>query len=521
MTQRNKSADSIKSRFQFYFLTHFRLFWKIVNHFQPLKLWFNALLINKVIASTKPRPNPLSLWGSYTSWKSLTDRSFSSRHLPPAPEEYIGSLPSLDETATLFEREGEARLSNKSTVLFAHFAQWFTDGFLRTNKPPDWQHNTSNHEIDLSELYGPNELATNELRAKNGGFLKSQFIDGEEYPPYYFGPDGLPQPEFKEIKMIAEPWVHPESKPFIFAMGGERANIQIGFAALNVLFLREHNRICKLLQTANPTWDDERYFQTARCIITIIVIKIVVEEYIPHISPFQFCFVANPVKFRNVNWYRTNWMAVEFALLYRWHGLVPTTYIMGEETWHAADFLFNNKLLIDKGLGAWIDASSRQKAGDIGPFNTPDFIMEAEKASIQLGRDASLTTYNDYRKCFCFAPVTSFDQISGDPKVQKKLEDLYGTVDRIELYAGLFAEDREPGGILAQLMGTMVSVDAFSQALTNPLLSENVFNENTFTSEGMVIFNQTKNLQDVVDRNTNSEKPGKYLSTFTQVGYKS
>jgi prostaglandin-endoperoxide synthase 2 len=50
-------------------------------------------------------------------------------------------------------------------------------------------------------------------------------------------------------------------------MGVERANVQVGYVMLNVLCLREHNRLCKLLVEKYPDWDDERLFQTARNIL--------------------------------------------------------------------------------------------------------------------------------------------------------------------------------------------------------------------------------------------------------------
>ena len=81
--------------------------------------------------------------------------------------------------------------------------------------------------------------------------------------------------------------------------------------------------------------------------------------------------------------------------------------------------------------------------------------------------------------------MTAFDQISGDPRVQQGLRELYGEVDRIELYPGLFAEDPRPNSVLPSLIGRMVGVDAFSQALTNPLLAPRVYNEATFSAEGM------------------------------------
>jgi prostaglandin-endoperoxide synthase 2 len=46
-------------------------------------------------------------------------------------------------------------------------------------------------------------------------------------------------------------------------------------------------------------------------------------------------------------------------------------------------------------------------------------------------------------------------------------------------------------------------VDAFSQALTNPLLSANVFCEDCFSSDGLTAILQTTDLQGLVRRNAN------------------
>ena len=55
----------------------------------------------------------------------------------------------------------------------------------------------------------------------------------------------------------------------------------------------------------------------------VLLIKIVIEEYINHITPYHFQLAADPAPFKNERWNRPNWMAIEFNLLYRWHGLIP------------------------------------------------------------------------------------------------------------------------------------------------------------------------------------------------------
>jgi prostaglandin-endoperoxide synthase 2 len=56
---------------------------------------------------------------------------------------------------------------------------------------------------------------------------------------------------------------------------------------------------------------------------------------------------------------------------------------------------------------------------------------------------------------------------------------------------------------LPQLLMTMVAVDAFSQALTNPLLSQHVWKDNptlTFTDWGFNEIGNTSSLSDVLIR---------------------
>jgi len=73
--------------------------------------------------------------------------------------------------------------------------------------------------------------------------------------------------------------------------------------------------------------------------------------------------------------------------------------------------------------------------------------------------------------------------------------------------------------VLPSLIGRMVGVDAFSQALTNPLLSPRVFNEQTFSPLGMQIIGGTSRLSDIVHRNV-PESPGTYLVTMTRADWR-
>lgn len=511
--QRNQVKDGFDNKLEGYILTHFQPLWNFVQHRPRLEKWANKTLINSLIYKIPTRPYPVSTMADYTSWDSLIDRTFTGRHLPPVRQP--ATLPTADAVVQLFERApGKTILSPKSTMLFAHFAQWFTDGFLRTDRE-NFLKNTSNHDIDLCQLYGLNREATRLLRSHQGGKLKSQIINGEEYPCYYFDENGTVRSEYEGLPTFILPDLDQERKAAIFAMGVERANIHPGYVMFNTLFLREHNRICDLLAGAYPDWDDERLFQTARNIMIVLLIKVVVDEYINHIAPYNFKFRFDARSFWKEHWYRQNWMSVEFSLVYRWHSLIPDNIRLNSRDYSTEEVLFNNFLLTSRGLGALFEDSSLQPAGEIGLFNTPRFLLDTERASIELSRLAHLASYNDYRELCGFPRVTAFDQITGNSEAQRQLEEVYGHVDNIEFYVGLFAEDVRPNSALAPLIGRLVGIDAFSQALTNPLLSEHVFNERTFSSLGLKLINQTNSLSDILHRNV-PNRGRKYSVSMTQ-----
>lgn len=523
---RNSSKDGFGNKLKTFALTRFRVVWQLIQRIKPIARFVNQKLINGAIYSLPTRPYPYSLISleahipgteypknhdTYSSWDSLTNREYLGRHLPP--DELFNDptrLPELEGLKVLFEKQKDNQgnpisiESEKSTLLFPYWVQWFTDGFLRVDRHNKLK-NTSNHQIDLSPVYGLNSKTTHALRAFKGGKLKSQYIGDEEYPPFVYE-EGTEQfkPEFADLyePLSSETALDLTRKAKLFAMGVERANVQIGYVMLNVLCLREHNRLCDLLHQSYPHWDDERLFQTARNIVIAEIMKIIVEEYINHITPYHFNLFVDPASFTRESWFRTNWMTVEFSLVYRWHSALPEWFTYNQKLEPMVKSLWNNEMLINQGLGALFAESSAQPATKIGLFNTPEFLIQStELTSIELGRQAKLPSYNAYRQLCGFPAVTDFDQITGNTHAQGILEQIYGSVDQIEFYVGLYAEDVRENSALSPLIGRMVGADAFSQALTNPLLSANLFNAETFSKVGWAVINETRSLSDLVNRN--------------------
>ncbi len=508
----------LKYTISFWTASHLTGLWGFLNRRDLLRSVVNEGIINQFVSSMEPRPSRLSTRSDYTSWESLTDRTYSDRHLPPRSADR--ALPPVEEVVELFRRPGHAaRQAKRSTLLFPFFAQWFVDGFLRTD-PRNPLRNRSTHEIDLSQLYGSHPEHTQALRTRSGGELKSQEIQGEEYPPYYFDEADHVKEEFEDIKMVypdgdpksLDPGTDsPEStrlsderKRHLFALGLPRGNIHLGTSMMSTIFLREHNRVAREIVAStgwDPHHDDERIFETTRNVLIVLLLKVVIQDYINHISPFKFRFVAEPGTGADREWFRPNWMSIEFDLLYRWHTLIPDRITVAGTAWSFWDLLWDTDVLTTNGAAILVNEASNQPATEIGLLNTPDFLLDVEQRTVTMGRKARLAGYNDYRQACGYPRLHKFADVSANGDIQAALRKCYATVDDIELYVGLLAEDVVAGGVLGDLMGTMVGVDAFSQALTNPLLDPRVFSADTFTAAGLAAIEATSSLADIVLRN--------------------
>ena len=163
----------------------------------------------------------------------------------------------------LFRRDQEVE-STDTSVLFAFFAQWFTDSFLRTShEKGKLGQNTSNHEIDLCQIYGLTEDKTTMLRSHVGGRLRSQRSTARSIPEFLFEPRppggplvvkdefaGLHDERFLTNVILGD--VADERKDSVFAVGLEHGNSTIGNTIMNVVFVREHNRVAGVHPGGQP-----------------------------------------------------------------------------------------------------------------------------------------------------------------------------------------------------------------------------------------------------------------------------
>lgn len=501
----------------------------------------NQILTNRASSSGLNRPYELSCKSDYTSYESLTDYSYYGRHLDPADDEWVKNLPALDDLKKLFMRrkidlEGEEQvMCIRSTMLFPTFAQHLIDSFIVTAVKSDdssggtqfeWRKTDSPHDIGLLPLYGRTFDQTRQLRVQNPskgqyGRLKSQLIKGEEYAPYLYDEDSKVKEEFNlldepqllsHILSMLSPEDAKAKKSKIFAFGGARTNLTPNITAWNSLLLREHNRIAGEIEKSEPTWDDERVFQTARNVLLVIYLKLVVEEYINHITNYGVDFTVDPGEWMwNAPWYKRNWISAEFAILYRWHGVIPSCMQWGDQTLSTQASLFNNSAITDnmKGLRETFINISNHRATQMNLFNSESWMVNRDMAALKQCRACNIKSFADYVVYLGGERPTKFSDISKDKVVQERLEEVYKKVENVEFWTGLLARDNPPDGIMSPQLTTFVANDAFNQALCHPLLSENVWSkgEKVFGKYGWALLQKKQKIADMVERNTNEGAP--------------
>jgi prostaglandin-endoperoxide synthase 2 len=537
---------------------------KTINQNEKLHLAFNKLQINEAVNKSTSRPQAYTLWTprpiggppqrkypdgtdrpddpvDYITWAGLFDRRFTGRHLPPAPQSYmdrLASVPLVDPTTRepgpktvlgLYTRPAnQFTPSDSASALLCFFAQWFTDSFLRKD-PTDERLNTSNHEIDLCQIYGLDAETATRLRTGHGGKLKTR-CDGR-FPERLYDDKLDVKDEFKGLPYVqqlpggktledrvlgsldppapARP-VLDDRKRGLYATGLERGNSTILYTAISTIFIREHNRLCVELAKVHPDWDDNRLFEIARNINIVMGLNLTINEYINQLAQPKIKFHLDRTFAEKEHWYRANRIAIEFDLLYRWHSFVPDglqlpdRLLTGNEH---RDYRFNNALLEHYGAATLIAAASRQPAGQVGMHNNPSFLWPAELVAHTFSRTQRVRPYNEYRVFFGQAPVKSFKELTGEdqPQLADELTALYKDVDDVEFLVGLFAQKRTGPGVLPGLLNSMVAVDAFSQILTNPLLSQNVYGPDAFSEFGLQTIKDTTSFHMVVDRNKMDE----------------
>nr|AIN39490.1 POX-F [Spodoptera exigua] len=128
--------------------------------------------------------------------------------------------------------------------------------------------------MDLSLVYGSSQTQADPIRARQGGRLLTIVRGGREWPP-----------QEPNTTVICETAQSPNEPCYL--TGDIRVNQNPQLTTLQVILMREHNRIADTLAQLNPHWNDETLFQEARRIHIAEIQHINYYEYLPILLGFE------------------------------------------------------------------------------------------------------------------------------------------------------------------------------------------------------------------------------------------
>jgi peroxidase len=336
--------------------------------------------------------------------------------------------------------------------------------------------------IDASMVYGSDQATANSLRSFSGGKMKTSAGD-----------------------------LLPVDANGNFLAGDIRVNENIALTALQVLFVREHNRWADHYLAENPSWSDERVYQAAREMVIAEIQAITYNEFLPTLLGEQ---AMGP--YRGYDPTVNPNIANEFATAaYRFgHSLISDDFDFFDDDGNEIrervllkDAFFNPNLVKEFGIDTVLKYTTSSQAQEIDTqivdslrnflFGNPGSGgLDLASLNIQRGRDHGLADYNTTREAYGLARVSSFAEITSNVELQQKLEQLYGSVDNIDLWVGGLAEDHAPGSAVGELVQTIVA-DQFYRVRAG----DRFWYENSLSAEKLALVRGTS-MADIIAKNT-------------------
>ncbi|MCI5046714.1 MAG: hypothetical protein MRY59_04355 [Aquisalinus sp.] len=314
--------------------------------------------------------------------------------------------------------------------------------------------------IDASSVYGSDEERLAALR------------EGPDSPYLKINKDGgLP---YNTAGLENENGPNPNADPADFFLAGDvRANENPALTGMHLIFAKDHNKTVDILKNQYPEMSAEQLFTRARQVTEAKIQKVTYDEFLPALGikvPESRGYdpTVNPQL-------SAEFTTAAFRFGHSSVGNVPLLDKEGKQvgTLELSKAFFNP----DMAKGDTIEQLFRGAAGDlhqeidgkiVDDLRDQLFIIRDREGNpveagsdlaalnIARGRDHGIGTFNDHRVAAGLERLTSFEQLSSDPKVQAQLKSLYKDVDDVDAWVGMLLEDDAPGSQLGATATTLI-----------------------------------------------------------------
>ncbi|KAF7191049.1 Alpha-dioxygenase 2 [Pseudocercospora fuligena] len=386
--------------------------------------------------------------------------------------------------------------------------------------------NENTHWWDASQIYGSTEAETRLLRSKHeDGTMDVDRFQGEQFLPR--GADNIP-------------------------LTGFNNNWWIGLELLHTLFALEHNAICSMLKTKNPSWTGDELFDVARLINCALMAKIHTIEWTPAILPHPTLGIG-----MNANWnglLGPKWQQLlsffgqsealtgipesgtdqgkapyclteEFVSVYRLHSLLPddvaffnlktgahtqTVPIENVSFEHSRSQFDTQDKSKQIGFTDAFYSFGINYPGAIRIHNMPKFLRDLKKPDgehLDMGavdvlrdRERGVPRYCQFRRLFHMSAPKSFEALTGgDKKLAVELSRIYeDDIEKVDLLIGCLCEPLPKGFGFSDTQFRVFILMA-SRRLKSDRFIASDFKEEIYTREG-IEWVQSNTMRDVLIR---------------------
>ncbi|XP_032902286.1 eosinophil peroxidase-like [Amblyraja radiata] len=335
--------------------------------------------------------------------------------------------------------------------------------------------------IDVNEVYGSTDCLANKLRnlANEDGMMavNQEYSDnGREYLPFNNFSNNLCGSPGNSCGNS------PNATP-CFIAGDVRVNEQLALLSFHTMFLREHNRIAKELKRLNPHWDGDTIYHETRKImgafqqiinhrdyVPILIGSEAMERFLPDYQGYDEsvnpsianAFAAAAFRFGHTT---VRGMIFRLAENYEEHPDFPSLLL--HQTFFAPW-----RLIKEGG----VDPIVRGLLNKPSKLQTQTKMMHDElrerlfemfsqigldlgSLNMQRSRDHGIAGYNAWRRfCGLSQPrnESELSEVLNNSDLARKLIDLYGTPDNIELWIGGISEPFVEGGKVGPLLACLL-----------------------------------------------------------------
>lgn len=359
---------------------------------------------------------------------------------------------------------------------------------------PRQQINVQSSYIDASNIYGADPDRSAALRA-NDGTGKMDVSSGDLLP--------------KNTRLFAN--APNNHDPLYYFAGDIRANEQLVLLAMHTLWVREHNRIATELKLKNPNLTGDQVYYAARRKVTALTQAITFNEFLPTLlgSIPKYTGYDSSVDSSIANEFSTGLYRLGHSMVSERIQRLDSNLNTIAEGWTSLKdaFFRPDRLTEGGGIEPLLRGAARQICQNID-VNVVDalrnFLFGAPGAggldlaalNIQRGRDHGLPCYNEMRVALGLPAKRSFSEITSDSNLISKLTSVYSSLNEIDLWIGMLAEDHVEGAMVGETLRTGLLKQFLALRDGDRFWYQNVFAGNLLAE-----IDSTK-LSDIIKRNT-------------------